>query len=1025
VAGHWCQDRERLANPEAERLPGRIWQAYLRNGDSDPGLAADLQRAAHTAAQPARWHNALGCVLAARCGRDRAPAAQAALAEFQKAWAADATHVMAGLNLAEALFHLGQRLEAAEQARQVLAALPDGRSLPAFVLEAAHFPAEPTVFAAEWERAALDNAGNEAHEAQAKRRLIQWRAHLLLADLTQDLEHYQAAAALRGDLPLSLAALGCALARQGRFAEAADFLKRAVAGDPYDLAAARALHGCLKEIGDGRGLQELQHQRRLLARAAPQRVPVEAWFQEAARPARKPMAVAWEGPKKIVHSLAMVNRAFCQGLLERGHDVRILPAEKAEGERALAPADIHVRHGWPPDFTPPPQGHWVMMQPWEYGSLPAAWVKPMSEGVDEVWAYSRYVQDVYVQSGVPADRVHVVPLGVDVATFCPGWPPFGLATTKKFKFLFVGGTIFRKGIDVLLDAYVAAFRRGDDVCLVIKDLGVGTFYSGQTAEARIAQLQAQADAPEIEYVSRTLTPAELASLYCSCACLAHPYRGEGFGLPIAEAMACGLPAIVTGMGAALDFCRDDNAFLIPAERRYFSRKQVGDTETVDWPWLAEPDGQALRDLLRHAVAHPEEVRQKGEAACQHIRRHFTWEQAAAVAEQRLLALRHQPIRRHTAPARATEAPSARPAGRANTVSLCMIVKNAEAHLGKCLASVKDHVDEMIVVDTGSTDGTRTVAQAQGARVFDFTWVDSFAAARNESLRHAAGQWILWLDADEYLDEQNRERLRGLLTSLPADNIAFLMCQYSQLEHGPHAAAKVDHPRLFRNHPELRWSHRVHEQILPSLRQRGARVARTDLVITHDGFSDPGAQQPKIERNRRLLELELRESPTDGFVLYNLGAVALTEGRLAEALDFLHRSLHHSHPGDTLLPKLHALIVRVHHQGGDEAQALAACRAARTTFPEEAELLFWEGVLCRETGDPAGAEACWLQVLQARPAEHFAATDAGLKGYRTRHLLALLYREQGKTAEAEKLWRAAVAECPGFADAWRQLAEITG
>src|SRR5207302_1409289 len=104
------------------------------------------------------------------------------------------------------------------------------------------------------------------------------------------------------------------------------------------------------------------------------------------------------------------------------------------------------------------------------------------------------------------------------------------------------------------------------------------------------EYQARSDAAEIEYLHQNLREEELAGLYTACDCLVHPYRGEGFGLPIAEAMACGLPVIVTGYGAALDFCNDENAFLIPASIRCFPERKLGDLETVDYPWLAEPDG---------------------------------------------------------------------------------------------------------------------------------------------------------------------------------------------------------------------------------------------------------------------------------------------------------------------------------------------------------------------------------------------------------------------------------------------------
>jgi len=98
------------------------------------------------------------------------------------------------------------------------------------------------------------------------------------------------------------------------------------------------------------------------------------------------------------------------------------------------------------------------------------------------------------------------------------------------------------------------------------------------------------------------------------------------------------------------------------------------------------------------------------------------------------------------------------------VSLCMIVKNEEPNLADCLSSIRDLVDEMVVLDTGSTDRTRAIAQSLGARVHELPWCDHFAAARNESIRHATGDWIFWLDADDRIDEPNREKLRQLFAS---------------------------------------------------------------------------------------------------------------------------------------------------------------------------------------------------------------------------------------------------------------------
>src|SRR5262249_8695322 len=158
-----------------------------------------------------------------------------------------------------------------------------------------------------------------------------------------------------------------------------------------------------------------------------------------------------------------------------------------------------------------------------------------------------------------------------------------------------------------------------------------------------------------------------------------------------------------------------------------------------------------------------------------------------------------------------------PAALRPVVSLCLIVKNEENNIGDCLLSAQGLCDEIIVVDTGSTDRTKEIAIQHGARVFDFPWIDHFGAARNQTLEHATGQWIFWMDADDRLDEENREKLKKLFARLPDQNLAFNMKCRCQPEPGSDTATVVDHIRLFRNDPRIRWRYRVHEQILPAVR----------------------------------------------------------------------------------------------------------------------------------------------------------------------------------------------------------------
>ncbi len=278
------------------------------------------------------------------------------------------------------------------------------------------------------------------------------------------------------------------------------------------------------------------------------------------------------------------------------------------------------------------------------------------------------------------------------------------------------------------------------------------------------------------------------------------------------------------------------------------------------------------------------------------------------------------------------------------VSLTMIVRNEEHNLGHCLESAKGLFDETIVLDTGSKDRTVEIARSFGARVFDFVWVDDFGAARNAALARARGDYAFWLDADDLIEAPERAKLKTLFGRLLRGGTMPAYVVRCSCDPGPDGAGGdtvVDHIRLFPLIEGVRWTYRVHEQILPALKRAGVPVEWTDITVRHTGYSDRSLRFRKLERDCRILREELAERPDDPFTLFNLGSIAIERTEWNEALGYLKRSLAGSAPTDSIVRKLYALIARSYQMLRDYPAALASCaeglsldaRRCRTVVPQ--------------------------------------------------------------------------------------------
>ncbi len=208
--------------------------------------------------------------------------------------------------------------------------------------------------------------------------------------------------------------------------------------------------------------------------------------------------------------------------------------------------------------------------------------------------------------------------------------------------------------------------------------------------------------------------------------------------------------------------------------------------------------------------------------------------------------------------------------RTPRLSLVMIVKNEERYLPDCLSSVQGIVDEIVMVDTGSTDRTMEIGRARGAKVYEFPWIDDFAAARNSALEHATGNWVLYLDADERLAPGQHGELRSLLSDTRAGAYLVTVGGGIRLSTGRFAHSN-GYPRLFRRHPAIRFEGEVHEQITPSILRLRLPVLPSRLMIHHLGYDQSvEVTRSKCHRNIALSRKQLLRNPDDAYARFQLG-----------------------------------------------------------------------------------------------------------------------------------------------------------
>lgn len=298
------------------------------------------------------------------------------------------------------------------------------------------------------------------------------------------------------------------------------------------------------------------------------------------------------------------------------------------------------------------------------------------------------------------------------------------------------------------------------------------------------------------------------------------------------------------------------------------------------------------------------------------------------------------------------------------LSAAMITRNEEPYLADCLQSIRDIVDEIVVVDTGSTDETVSIAKQFDARLSFFPWKDDFASARNRALECCRGEWILYIDADERLENIDRKQLLPFLDDKTkvAFTVMFYPCK---------GFTSYREYRIFRNDPRIRFSGVIHETIRPALRSAGESKGRTigkvPATIRHYGYDSD--QTAKNLRNLPLLKNEVKTRPDYSFLWWHMGGIFMSLGREDEAAKAWEEGLLQVRKSKAVNPHdslVYGELIRLYHVRGNDV--LSLIDEALQQFPDQYYIHWLKAIVLKDKNHYYAAALIFEQLLSIDPGQ---------------------------------------------------------
>lgn len=352
----------------------------------------------------------------------------------------------------------------------------------------------------------------------------------------------------------------------------------------------------------------------------------------------------------------------------------------------------------------------------------------------------------------------------------------------------------------------------------------------------------------------------------------------------------------------------------------------------------------------------------------------------------------------------------------------MIVKNEKDNLPRCLDSVRNIVDEMIVVDTGSTDDTVKIAKSYGAKVYHFSWNGNFSDARNFSLKFASGDWILLMDADDELEPADQQKLVELTEKEEVEAYFFETISYIGEVPGLDIMKNLN-MRLIRNGRGYFFSNPIHEQIYSNIKAINptAKILTENIRIYHFGYLNKNITgQDKRRRNIGILEKELQQHPDYSFALFNLGNEYFALGDNAKALEYYEKSYTNFDPDQGFSSKLLLKMVNCVMNLGKYDYANQLIDEGLKFYPDFTDLVYMRGLIYSGLGKYIPAIKAFTQCIEMGEASSYFNMIIGAGTYRSCYALGEVYYNMDAYDEAKAQFEAALQENPEFSPALIKL-----